>query len=359
MKKKGFTLIELTIVISIISMLSAIALPRFSNVSSQGKVANVQGNLANLKTSIGMYYSKHQRYPDLLNDFNDFSEFYNRGDLPSTPSFKGGSQNNLLHSKRDDSGGWIYDIDSGDIFANLPNGIYTGNEAIEVWNEDLKDKDSTEDLDESSTSGGSTEGGGKESENSKPSPPIVIPPKKEPFVLDDSVTKDFEGPTMTSDTMKLYSGDMGSWMVGRPKGFRTPGNKFSVIAYKSGKNGIVAKNGDSFIKLGGSWGAKTPLYQDIAVKGGVKLNYSLNHRGVNRGHDKTDVKVSYTKNGNSYTKVIKSMSDNNSGWGSYRGSYVVPNGVDNIRLTIVPTDISNVWSGGNLVDNFKIDVAKY
>ena len=56
--KKGFTGIELMIVISIISLISAIALPKFSNIRSEAKIANVSGNLANLYTAISLYKLK-------------------------------------------------------------------------------------------------------------------------------------------------------------------------------------------------------------------------------------------------------------------------------------------------------------
>ena len=50
--KKGFTIIELMIVLSIISLVSAIAIPKYSNITSEAKVANVQANLSNLNTAI-------------------------------------------------------------------------------------------------------------------------------------------------------------------------------------------------------------------------------------------------------------------------------------------------------------------
>ena len=61
--KKGFTLIELMVVISIIGLLAAIVLPRFTDVTADAKVANVQGNLASLRTSIEMFNVKNEGYP--------------------------------------------------------------------------------------------------------------------------------------------------------------------------------------------------------------------------------------------------------------------------------------------------------
>jgi type IV pilus assembly protein PilA len=46
-KKKGFTLIELIIVIAIIAILAALAIPRFSNIK---KDANLKADLSNAKT---------------------------------------------------------------------------------------------------------------------------------------------------------------------------------------------------------------------------------------------------------------------------------------------------------------------
>lgn len=46
-KKKGFTLIELIIVIAIIAILAAIAIPKFSSIT---KSANVKADISNAKT---------------------------------------------------------------------------------------------------------------------------------------------------------------------------------------------------------------------------------------------------------------------------------------------------------------------
>ncbi|WP_321330425.1 prepilin-type N-terminal cleavage/methylation domain-containing protein [uncultured Ilyobacter sp.] len=56
---KAFTLIELMIALFVISLVSAIAIPKYSNLTSESKVANVQANLSNLNTAIEMYNLKN------------------------------------------------------------------------------------------------------------------------------------------------------------------------------------------------------------------------------------------------------------------------------------------------------------
>ena len=51
----GFTLIELLIVVAIIGILAAIAVPNFLNAQSRAKLAQCYGNMKSLQTAIGTY----------------------------------------------------------------------------------------------------------------------------------------------------------------------------------------------------------------------------------------------------------------------------------------------------------------
>jgi prepilin-type N-terminal cleavage/methylation domain-containing protein len=53
--KKGFTLIELMIVIAIIAILAAILVPNFLKARAQGQLAACESNLKNMATSLEMY----------------------------------------------------------------------------------------------------------------------------------------------------------------------------------------------------------------------------------------------------------------------------------------------------------------
>lgn len=71
--ERGFTLIELLIVISIIGVLSVIAIPRFSNAIVLANTAKVQSDLSVINTSITLYQAENGSYPSSIKtDLKDY-----------------------------------------------------------------------------------------------------------------------------------------------------------------------------------------------------------------------------------------------------------------------------------------------
>jgi type IV pilus assembly protein PilA len=62
-KQQGFTLIELMIVIAIVGILAAIALPAYQDYTVRAKVSEAMVNLAEAKTTIAEYYSANNSFP--------------------------------------------------------------------------------------------------------------------------------------------------------------------------------------------------------------------------------------------------------------------------------------------------------
>ncbi|GFE58462.1 type IV pilin protein [Geobacter sp. AOG1] len=63
---QGFTLIELLIVVAIIGILAAIAIPQFSAYRMKGYNAAANSDLKNSKTGMEAYMSDRQAYPVAL-----------------------------------------------------------------------------------------------------------------------------------------------------------------------------------------------------------------------------------------------------------------------------------------------------
>ena len=62
-ERAAFTLVELVMVVTIIGMLAAIAVPRISNASSSASAHAVEATLTNVRKAIDCYYAEHGRFP--------------------------------------------------------------------------------------------------------------------------------------------------------------------------------------------------------------------------------------------------------------------------------------------------------
>ncbi len=66
-RKKGFTILELLIVIGVIAILVGIALPRFKGMKDEGNSAKAKGELRAIQTAVESYYIHNaSAYPAAL-----------------------------------------------------------------------------------------------------------------------------------------------------------------------------------------------------------------------------------------------------------------------------------------------------
>ncbi|MGB6128166.1 MAG: type II secretion system protein [Psychrilyobacter sp.] len=139
MKKKlknGFTMIEVLIVITIIGVLSVVVTSKLLKEMRKATVAKVQHNLGVIRSRLSLDEILLEGFPNLYGEINtDLLKAYS---IDPTPPFSDREGKNheatlkVVYSRSDD-GGWLYNRDLGEIYANLPDGAYTKDEEYEIW----------------------------------------------------------------------------------------------------------------------------------------------------------------------------------------------------------------------------------
>lgn len=114
-RNKGFTLIELMIVVTIIGILSAIAVPKFAQMIHKSREGKTRGNLAALRSSINVYYADTEGiYPKdnltVLNGkyMNSTPEVHAAGHHGNTMSVFNNDDLGMAGLVLADNGAWSY-----------------------------------------------------------------------------------------------------------------------------------------------------------------------------------------------------------------------------------------------------------
>ncbi len=119
MAKKGFTLIELVMVIVIIGILAAIIVPKFASQRDQAAIATTKANLENLRTAISLFYAQEGQWPeDDLSDLTDGSAPSENVYIRAIPADGIKSSNQVVNAQGND-GGWFWDTTDHELLPNL------------------------------------------------------------------------------------------------------------------------------------------------------------------------------------------------------------------------------------------------
>ena len=127
--RRGFTLLELLIVISIIAILAAAIIPNFVGFDAEAKVTTTQTNLGTLRTRVTLYRAKEGEYPEKLEDLlakNYDDQGVRRPYLEKMPiemvSSKGGNATVEDKTSQDPltgDGGWVYIKDRAQVLVDV------------------------------------------------------------------------------------------------------------------------------------------------------------------------------------------------------------------------------------------------
>jgi general secretion pathway protein G len=136
LRARGFTLIELMIVVAIIGILAAIAIPKFADLIRKSKEGSTKGNLGAIRSALSIYYGDLEgNYPaDDLTSLTIAGKF-----LPEVPVAKVADYHadntsvitGTSPAALTDVGGWAYDNVNGTsswggVFVNCTHTDSTG-----------------------------------------------------------------------------------------------------------------------------------------------------------------------------------------------------------------------------------------
>jgi general secretion pathway protein G len=148
--QKGFTLVELLIVVIILGILAAVVIPQFNSAATESKEAALASNLATIRQAIEMYKVQHNdAFPGsaIVNQLTFETDIsgttgsgnaygpYLRNSFPKNPisnSAVVATAATAPSKPADDTGGWVYDTSTGEFRANLGGTTLSGTDYFDL-----------------------------------------------------------------------------------------------------------------------------------------------------------------------------------------------------------------------------------